>query len=249
MLFLTWLFAYIGLTLIGSLVCAAKSCDQGSYWVTALVTGFYYLAFINNGLPYRSHRKILLTVGLLIVPYSLFMAFGCTNSSPSSCQEFRTWWTIANISVVGMYLIGSYLMRVTEYRRVPRDPMHPPFAATHNLTVEGPELFQHAINLIISELQAKAPSYCEDLLCYLPKAEYNKSCETDGTTDGLFAIDGSDYEKIRYVLLHELGHNKLGTSELVAHTYANSALKAIGASSYRVKTSCTVKADIIYGKD
>lgn len=94
------------------------------------------------------------------------------------------------------------------------------------LPISGPPQFEQAVYRVLNELKANAPHRYQEVLEYLPKAEYDASLGGWSYSDGRFGIDGSNYGSFRWVFLHEVGHNVRGEqwnnwSEEAASTYAN----------------------------
>ncbi len=76
------------------------------------------------------------------------------------------------------------------------------------MPISGSETFQNAIRKILEELAIKSPQRYVEAVTLLPKAEYTtQEGRFSGRSDGLFKLDGSDYGVLRWVFLHEVGHN------------------------------------------
>jgi hypothetical protein len=123
----------------------------------------------------------------------------------------------------------------------------------HPFPVVGPIAFQRSVERVLDELLQHVPRRYEEVLMYLPKAEYDTSLvyAAAAISSGLFAIDGSGrsiffytveqrkitvkntYAYFLYVFLHETGHNveyyrHRDQSEFAATRYANQVLCEMG---------------------
>jgi hypothetical protein len=83
----------------------------------------------------------------------------------------------------------------------------------------GPTTFVMAVRKLERELKLVQPKMLRQFISYFPVVTYAPGFldreHRDGATaraDGLFAIDGSDYDFFRWVFLHELGHHACRTS-------------------------------------
>jgi hypothetical protein len=114
--------------------------------------------------------------------------------------------------------------------------LQPPFSDTNSgFTVTGPKVFIAAFDRLFAELRLKAPEELETVLQSLPQAKYRRFISVSGRTDGRFSLNGSDYEALRFAVLHQVGHCVYGESEELANKYASLVLDKIGASQYRGK--------------
>lgn len=119
-----------------------------------------------------------------------------------------------------------------------------PFPGRPQLPVDGPPSFLTAVRRVLRELQERAPHRYEEALRYLPQARYDperlrrESPGAAGRSDGLFSIDGSNYDSLRFVFLHEVGHNVRGefhdgrpvrySNEDEANDYAHMVIRELG---------------------
>jgi len=104
---------------------------------------------------------------------------------------------------------------------------------TYGFPIIGGSRFKEAVRRVLQELKEKAPHRYAEAVTLLPKAEYVAFNEQDhrfsGRSDGLFTMDGSNYESFRWVFLHEVGHNvaykaNKDYSEEAANNYANQVI-------------------------
>jgi hypothetical protein len=104
------------------------------------------------------------------------------------------------------------------------------------MVIQGPERFCLAVTRLAGELRDKAPQRYSELVRHMPRLRYDPEALREehpegalGRADGVLALDGSDYEFLMRVLLHELGHNVashegLGDGERWADRYAAKVL-------------------------
>lgn len=104
----------------------------------------------------------------------------------------------------------------------------PPF------TIAGPPQFIDAVQRLVSEARELAPHRYREALEFFPHAFYTpeRRHEFAGRSDGLFSIDGSDYEFFRWVFWHEVGHcvcyhNNHDLSQESANAYADTVVREL----------------------
>ena len=102
-----------------------------------------------------------------------------------------------------------------------------PARTRERFPIIGNNAFQALINRILDELKEKAPDYYEQVLEYLPKAEFSTSIlPSIGRSDGLFALNElTPYNVARFCFLHEAAHGVYilqhgDVSENAANDYA-----------------------------
>ena len=78
----------------------------------------------------------------------------------------------------------------------------------------GPGIFVSAVRRFENQLLNSSVDLLSECVVYIPVVRYAPRIlareHPDGAAaraDGLFAIDGSDYEYFRWVFLHEIGHH------------------------------------------
>lgn len=113
------------------------------------------------------------------------------------------------------------------------------------IEAHGNQPFLDSIQRVLDELREKAPYRYEEVIHFIPKAEYVPSMTGTlaGRSDGLFSINGSGelragkwlntYEWYRFVFLHEVGHCvhtflSNDHSETSADAYAKQVLDEMG---------------------
>lgn len=103
----------------------------------------------------------------------------------------------------------------------------------------GPRTFVDAVALLLAELRERLPLRHEQALSCLPGATFDperlqrENAGAAARADGIFAVDGSDYEFFRWVFLHEVGHGVRGDAagERAANQYADQVVEELTSSS------------------
>jgi hypothetical protein len=110
-----------------------------------------------------------------------------------------------------------------------------------NIAVHGPTVFRAAVFRLLALLETGAYHHYAEAQTYMPQIVYDPATLQAGDpfgalarADGVFALDGSDFECFQWVFLHELGHNVaiaqgLGPGELVANKYADEVIMLLGS--------------------
>jgi hypothetical protein len=142
------------------------------------------------------------------------------------------------LGIAFLHSIGAMIYKHYKIRNQPvPQPLHPPFTERSTLVSSGPPIFTKAVDTIMKQLLSRAPQRFEEVLLYLPQATYNpNSC--DGNTNGVFGLSGEDLPALRFMLLHQVGHNMNGKSELLANRYAREVLKELGEKDSKGRVSC-----------
>lgn len=147
----------------------------------------------------------------------------------SSFPDFDPWAT----TTLGPSIIAPF----PPAQRAPEGDASP---TPDGFPIAGPPQFGVAVRRILADLRERAPQRYREAVGSLPKAVYDpdrlRQETNDGTlarSDGIFAIDGSDYEAFRFVFLHEVGHNVAqrnggDNSEAAADDYANRVIRELG---------------------
>ena len=145
---------------------------------------------------------------------------------------------VAGAALLGLVLLAPFALRwVLMKRGASQDGhqhrgntrAHAPWAA---VTIDGPPPFRAAVERVLAELHAKAPHRYQEVLRYFPHVSYDPALlllRAQGTSDGRFALDATtvEYERFRWILLHEVGHRvgrrpyQEARSEAAASEYAN----------------------------
>ena len=159
-------------------------------------------------------------------------------------QSFNCIWLPLVLIICTSYSLAEY-----RYEKKLRLGLlnKPPFWCRTSLPIQGHAQFRASVEQVLQELREHVPHRYREVIEYLPRAVYNPSSSYDGLSDGSFSLDGSgisrsvgggrytrnDYERFRFVFLHEVGHNVHGElyndwSQDAANAYAQQVIAELG---------------------
>jgi hypothetical protein len=187
--------------------------------------------------PMRYQEKQYRLLSCCEVCISLSMGGGslCIGIDLFSNTPFIPFWVIGGfVAVFVVSFLYSFLVAcfTSETSLVMSSSYHSPCIGRSRAAfpVVGSPSFVSAMNKVLDELEQKVPYAYRDLLDYLPCAVYAPEVLSplglQGRSDGLFAVDGTQYVNLRWLALHETGHNIYGKkygdwSEQSANCYAD----------------------------
>jgi hypothetical protein len=108
-------------------------------------------------------------------------------------------------------------------------------------SISGPPMFTLAVDQLMQELEFKDPETHQMMVKHMPQIVYYDKLKVSADSRGVFSLGGENYEELRYMVLHELGHAS-GKDEKGADRFADSVLERIGAAPFKrtFQLSCKV---------
>jgi hypothetical protein len=179
---------------------------------------------------------LFLKVSAILALYTIIAPFA---ASAICNMQIRCNLTIFELALLAI-MIADVALTIKEGREY-NQPIFPK-TSIKPFNISGPPMFMTAVDQLMQELELRDPNSYETMTKYMKQIVHYSQLKVAADSRGVFKLDGNDYEALRYMILHELGHSCGHHDEGSADRFADNILERIGAAPFKrtTKLSCKV---------